>query len=199
MAEAAAAAAGCSEAESEVVRGFLEAAIHTILHHRAVYPPELFELRRQYNVAVQMARPPALREYIASLLTADMNQAGERLRSWHRGDELVWDPAGFALVGYIGHFNEDLRPESLVPRQISFTLLPGERLVLCSDGITDYVSVHHPGAAEVIAEGTWGLEPVDAATTLIHAANRGGGGDNCTAIVAMVVPRGDDPTEELGS
>ena len=70
MAEAAA-PVGCSEAESEVVRGFLEAAIHTILHHRAVYPPELFELRRQYNVAVHMARPPALREYIASLLTAE--------------------------------------------------------------------------------------------------------------------------------
>jgi len=137
--------------------------------------------------------------YGASLLTADMNQAGERLRSWHRGDELVWDPAGFALVGYIGHFNEDLRPESLVPRQISFTLLPGERLVLCSDGVTDYVSVHHPGAAEVVAQATWDLEPVDAATTLIHAANRGGGGDNCTAVVAMLVPRGDDPTEELAT
>lgn len=136
--------------------------------------------------------------YGASLLTADMNQAGERLRAWHRGDELIWDPAGFALVGYIGHFNEDLRPEPLIPRQVSFTLLPGERLVICSDGVTDYVSVHHPGAAEVIADATWQLEPIDAANTLIHAANRGGGGDNCTAIVAMVAPRGDDPTEDLG-
>lgn len=137
--------------------------------------------------------------YGASLLTADMNQAGERLRAWHRGDALVWDPAGFALVGYVGHFNEDFRPESLIPRQISFTLLPGERLVICSDGVTDYISVHHPGASEIIAGATWELEPADAASSLIHAANRGGGGDNATAIVATVIPRGDDPTEDLSS
>lgn len=135
--------------------------------------------------------------YGAALLTADMNQAGERLKAWHRGDELVWDPAGFALVGYIGHFNEDFRPEALVPRQVSFTLLPGERLVMCSDGVSDYVSVHHPGVAQVVRECTWEQDPADAAPALVAEANRGGGGDNCTAIVAALLPRGDDETEEL--
>ncbi len=135
--------------------------------------------------------------YGASLLTADMNQAGERLKAWHRGDELVWDPAGFALVGYVGHFNEDYRPESLVPRQIAFTLRPGERLVLCSDGVSDYVSVHHPGVAEVLHTCTWEVEPIEAAPALVAAANRGGGGDNCTAVVAALLPRGDDETQEL--
>ena len=130
--------------------------------------------------------------YGASLLTADMNQAGERLRMWHRGDDMSWDPSGYALVGYIGHFNEDLRPEGLIPRQASLTLLPGERLVLCTDGITDYISLHHPGAADVIAGATWGLSAIDAANTLIHVANRGGGGDNCTVIVAMIPHAADD-------
>ncbi len=62
---------GCSAEQAEVLLGFLEAAIHTVLYARGVYPPELFELRKQYNVPVRMARHPALRDYIASLLTAD--------------------------------------------------------------------------------------------------------------------------------
>ena len=62
---------GCSAEQAEIVLGFLEAAIHTVLYARGVYPPELFELRKQYNVPVRMARHPALRDYIASLLTAE--------------------------------------------------------------------------------------------------------------------------------
>jgi mitotic spindle assembly checkpoint protein MAD2B len=62
---------GCSAEQAEVLLGFLEAAIHTVLYARGVYPPELFELRKQYNVPVRMARHPVLRDYIASLLTAD--------------------------------------------------------------------------------------------------------------------------------
>ncbi|MFT7517975.1 MAG: serine/threonine protein phosphatase PrpC [Kiritimatiellia bacterium] len=135
----------------------------------------------------------------AALLTADMNQAGERFRAWNTGQELVWDPAGFALVGYIGHFNEYYRAESLVPRISHFTLLPGERLVICSDGITDYIGTHHPSVSDVIREAAWGTDPADAAQALVSAANRGGGGDNCTVIVATPLPRGDDETEDLGS
>jgi serine/threonine protein phosphatase PrpC len=136
-------------------------------------------------------------KYGASLLTADMNQAGERLKSWHRGEELVWDPAGFALVGYVGHFNEDFRPEALVPKTTSFTLLPGERLVLCSDGITDYIGLHHPGVAEILFACAADTDPADAAASLVHQANRGGGGDNCSVIVATLLARGDDETEEI--
>lgn len=62
---------GCSAEVAEVLLGFLEAAIHTVLYVRNVYPPQLFELRKQYNVPVRMARHPLLRDYIASLLTAD--------------------------------------------------------------------------------------------------------------------------------
>jgi hypothetical protein len=61
----------CSASQAEVMLGFLEAAIHTILYTRRVYPPELFEQRRKYNVPVRMARHPALRDYIASLLTSE--------------------------------------------------------------------------------------------------------------------------------
>ena len=74
----AAAAGGCSANQAEVMLSFLETAVHTILYTRAVYPPELFEQRRQYNVPVRMARHPALRDYIASLLTPE--QLGHWLR-----------------------------------------------------------------------------------------------------------------------
>jgi hypothetical protein len=94
MSLAAAGAGGCSAEQAEVLLGFLEAAIHTVLYARGVYPPELFELRRQYNVPVRMARHPALREYVASLLTA------EHLGHWlQRGlvDQLV-----LAILGQDG-------------------------------------------------------------------------------------------------
>lgn len=133
-------------------------------------------------------------KYGASLLTADMNQAAERLRLWHGGHELRWDPAGYALVGYIGHFNEDYRDEPLQPHQISFTLLPGERLVLCSDGITDYIAQHHPGASSVIYRASAESHPADAAVALTAAANRGGGGDNLTVIVGTLLPNEDEVT-----
>ena len=61
--------AGCSSTQAEVLLGFLEAAIHTVLYARGVYPPELFELRKQYNVPVRMARHPALRECLLQRMT----------------------------------------------------------------------------------------------------------------------------------
>ncbi|KAJ3021969.1 MAD2 mitotic arrest deficient-like 2 [Thoreauomyces humboldtii] len=48
---------------------FLEVAIHQILFVRDVYPSEIFEKRRMYNVAVLMSRHPTLNEYIRNVLT----------------------------------------------------------------------------------------------------------------------------------
>jgi len=126
--------------------------------------------------------------YGASLLTTDMNQAGERLHAWVHGHELTWDPTGYALVGYVGHFNEWLRSEALPPEQISLKLMPGECLVMCSDGITDYLAENHPQVARMIAEHTHNVPPLKAARTLINKANEGGGGDNATVIVARLDP-----------
>ena len=124
--------------------------------------------------------------YGASLLTADENQAAERMKAWHLGFLDGWDPAGFALVGYIGHFNELSRPEALPTHHTSLTLGSGERLVLCSDGITDYVGDSHPDVSAVIARLTSEADPHEAAGALVREANRGGGGDNASAIVAAL-------------
>ncbi len=122
--------------------------------------------------------------YGASLLTADENQAGERLKAWHLKFLDHWDPAGFALVGYLGHFDELCRPEALPAHHVSFTLLPGERLMLCSDGVTDYVGESHPEVARVVAACCADDDPDEAARALVAHANRGGGGDNATCLVA---------------
>ena len=124
--------------------------------------------------------------YGAGLLTADQNQAGERLRDWHGGYETSWDPAGYALVGYVGHFNEWGRPEALPASHASLVLLPGERVVLCSDGITDYIGEHHPEVAQGLCSRMADPNPNAAARSLVDMANANGGGDNATVIVFEV-------------
>ncbi|MCB9694771.1 MAG: protein phosphatase 2C domain-containing protein [Alphaproteobacteria bacterium] len=127
--------------------------------------------------------------YGASLLTFDENQASERLRAWHLGFLDRWDPSGFALIGYLGHFDEMARAEALPAHHTSFTLCPGERLVLCSDGVTDYLGDTHPEAALFVADAVRDSDPFEAARNLVAQANRGGGGDNITAITARLWDR----------
>jgi serine/threonine protein phosphatase PrpC len=124
--------------------------------------------------------------YGASLVTADENQAAERLKAWHLRFLESWDPGGFALVGYVGHFDEAMKPEALSAHHLTFTLVPGERLVLCTDGITDYIAEAHPEVSRVISEVTRDQRPEDAAHLLTWRANQGGGGDNCSCIVAAL-------------
>ncbi len=125
--------------------------------------------------------------YGAALLTADQNQAGNRLREWRAGTRPQWDPAGYALVGYVGHFDEDMTPRVLPASHTTFTLLPGERLVLCSDGITDFLGTTHPEvSAALCALALEGDDLEEIARSLVGAANRGGGGDNATAVVAAL-------------
>lgn len=47
---------------------FLEAAIHQILHARGVYPKELFQRGKLYNVPVQKSRHPELNDYVSHLV-----------------------------------------------------------------------------------------------------------------------------------
>ncbi|MEQ1502084.1 MAG: PP2C family serine/threonine-protein phosphatase [Myxococcota bacterium] len=124
--------------------------------------------------------------YGASLITADENQAAERLRAWHLGFLDAWDPSGFALVGYLGHFNDLMRPEALSAHHTSFTLLPGEHLVICSDGVTDYIGETHAEVAGLLSELVGGDDPDEACRRLVGLANRGGGGDNATVIIARL-------------
>lgn len=48
----------------------VEAAIHTILYVRQVYPADLFIRRKKYNTPVYQSRHPVLNEYIAGAVRA---------------------------------------------------------------------------------------------------------------------------------
>lgn len=61
------------------------------------------------------------------------------------------------------------------------TLLPGDRLLLCTDGLTDLVS--HRDLRSALHRST----PDEAAARLVHLARRCGGFDNIT-VIAMAVP-----------
>lgn len=124
--------------------------------------------------------------YGASLVSADENQAAERLRAWHLGFLDAWDPSGFALVGYLGHFNEMMRPEALSAHHTAFNLLPGEHLLMCSDGVTDYIGETHAEVAGILAEIVGGEDPEESSRKLVQLANKGGGGDNATCVIARL-------------
>ena len=89
-------------------------------------------------------------------------------------------------MGYIGHFDETFVSVPLQPAIVHLTLLPGERLVICSDGVTDYASGHHPETGRLIEKAARRRSCDEVARGLVELANRGGGGDNATAIVVSL-------------
>lgn len=55
---------------SAAVCGLLEAATHTVLFLRGVYPPALFERRLKYGVPVRLCRHPGVQEYVSRVVRA---------------------------------------------------------------------------------------------------------------------------------
>jgi serine/threonine protein phosphatase PrpC len=73
-------------------------------------------------------------------------------------------------------------------------LADGDRFLLCSDGITEYVKEHEVG--DVLAKSS---SPGRAARTLVKMALERGGADNATALVVRVLEAGESsrPAEQL--
>ncbi len=105
--------------------------------------------------------------------------------------------AAAALIRCVGEFEKDaddqLVPVPLHPEFLELDLLPGDTLVLTSDGIPDYAGLDEEDAERRIREvvqdapgATW------AAFELMVTANRGGGGDNISCIVLRFAPDGFD-------
>jgi protein phosphatase len=80
-------------------------------------------------------------------------------------------------------------PDPLDPDFFSFALTDAERILLCSDGVTDLV--RDAELADLLA-GT--ADPRDAADQVVAAALAAGGIDNATAVVVDVVGLTEDRT-----
>jgi PPM family protein phosphatase len=74
------------------------------------------------------------------------------------------------------------RLESKLPAIFELTLLPGDRLLLCSDGLYDVLD--HGEMRRALVE----QDTSDAARRLVEAAKERGTRDNATAVVAAAIP-----------
>ena len=87
-------------------------------------------------------------------------------------------------MGYAGHFDTDGTPEPLSAVIRKLRLLPGESLLLCSDGLNDYAADSHAALARLIQTAMQKKNPTEASRELVGYANAGGGGDNVTVLIA---------------
>ncbi|MCB9741901.1 MAG: serine/threonine-protein phosphatase [Alphaproteobacteria bacterium] len=123
----------------------------------------------------------------AAQLTPDHNVELERLR----GARTSSGDSGAALTGFLGAFDHSGVPDALPFFHRRLRLLPGETLILCSDGVTDYAAPSDVQLHRLITELDDSCDSAqELASALVEAANQGGGGDNTTAIVARVLGDG---------
>jgi len=117
-------------------------------------------------------------------LTGDQNLRLEWLRSWQtqRPEDPIGD--GGVLTGYLGHFDPAGLPELLPVAHRALSLLPGETIVLGTDGFSDYAARGTADLAAVVDSAAEMTDLTEAARALVHAANKGGGGDNTTVLLA---------------
>lgn len=103
-------------------------------------------------------------------------------------------PQADALARCIGTFTVDgdghLTADPFEPDVYTLSLRDRDRLLLCSDGLTDYAGSGPADAERILHQTIWNEDvPELACLALIQAANRGGGGDNVGVAVCYATPR----------
>ena len=134
--------------------------------------------------------------YGASLLTSDDNQATERMLQWAAEGWPRWRAQGPALTRYVGCFDVYDRPVTPQLRVRDFRLAPGEQVLVCSDGITQYLAPNEPEVARQLGQVlTAAHDAHEAASALVQLANHAGGRDNAScAVLRMSKPSAGQPT-----
>jgi PPM family protein phosphatase len=136
------------------------------------------------------SRVYALLESGIAQLTGDQNVRGEKLRH-HL--PLESEDSGKALLRFLGRFSpDDFEPNMLPPDIITIKLLPNEALLLCSDGVTDYISNKFDTCNQILLQASKEKTPMETCWKLTKQSNIGGGGDNITSVFARLVPHVDE-------
>ena len=130
------------------------------------------------------SRAYALSDGVLTQLTSDHTYV-QRLveQGTHRADELSDHPWRNVVLRSV-----DGDPAAPAPDLIRLDLVAGDRLLICSDGLTDMVS------EEDIAAAILGVEPGHAVRALVDLALEAGGSDNITAVVVDLAE--DPPYQE---
>jgi len=123
-----------------------------------------------------------------SQLSIDHDLATQLLRLGRPPSVARSFPAAGALIRCVGEFDKDadhqLVPVPLQPEFLELMVLPGDTLLLCSDGIPDYGGYDEEDAEERMRQCVASAPGAPwAAFELMVLANRGGGGDNISCIV----------------
>lgn len=98
-------------------------------------------------------------------------------------DEAETHPQRNVVMRVLGDFDLDLTPDMSVREAI-----PGDRWMLCSDGLSGFVSVED--LTEMLSTVA---DPADAAERLVSAAMREGSTDNISVVVADVTDEQSEP------
>ncbi|HUH01590.1 MAG TPA: PP2C family serine/threonine-protein phosphatase [Kofleriaceae bacterium] len=139
------------------------------------------------------SRAYLMREGRMQLLTRDHTVVAELIANGAISpDEANHHPYKSVLSRNLG-----AKPEAR-PDLLDIALQPGDRVLLCSDGLTGFAS---SDAVEQILGGV--EDPINASRDLIELALRGGGGDNVTVVVVEAgraqVPRSTQIIRTTGS
>lgn len=151
----------------------------------------LIEENRMTHCSIGDSRIYLIRENNVSTLTFEHSYANRLIGMGKKYNESTRVANAAALVRCVGEFEFDpehrLVPVPLRPDFGELYLLPGDVIILCSDGIPDYMASSEEQAENLIVDMIKD-SPSSAhlAYDLVVAANRGGGGDNLTCTVIKV-------------
>lgn len=130
-------------------------------------------------------------EHFIEQITVDHNFKTFQMQSLEDMETVMTLDNGSLLTRCVGSFQKDEAEKLLVdeihPDFFDFQLLPGDTVVLCSDGLTDYAGSTEEEKSEAI-EAILNLypDPLAACFWLVALANQNGGGDNISCIVLKV-------------
>lgn len=118
---------------------------------------------------------------MAQQLTSDHSWAQVQVDAGASAAQALGDPRGHSITRWLGPD----APDDPVP-VVSFTPRGAGRLVLCSDGLWNYVT--SPGELAERCQEAGDRSPLGTASALVAHALRSGGHDNVTVVVIEIVP-----------